>query len=314
MLKSVTLAAGLILASLGAVKAQTIGLATTQGGATEQLATNLAKAIAQGTDLKVRPQVLGNTSQYLPLVNSGRVEFGIANYPQTSNAVEGVGMSEGQPHPNLVMIASIIPFNAGLLVAEASGIKEMADLKGRKVPRFPKNSLGDIFVSASLATAGLTYNDVVSVPTANFPAQFQNMKDGVTELTIGSVGAQSTLEIEATLGKLHYLNFKEGDEKTLDKYLPGTLLKSWKGRPPAPGADDTTTILYYDYTLFAHKDVPASVVTKVVKALYESKDAFLAAGPLWAEYDPAKLAHVTSLPYHAAAVEFYKSVGIWKGE
>jgi len=79
MLRSVTLAAGLILASIGGVQAQTIGLATTQGGATEQLATNLAKAIAQGTDLKVRPQVLANTSQYLPLVNSGRVEFGIAN-------------------------------------------------------------------------------------------------------------------------------------------------------------------------------------------------------------------------------------------
>jgi uncharacterized protein len=314
MLRSVTLAAGLILASLGAVQAQTMGLATTQGGATEQLATTLAKTIAQGTDLMVRPQVMANTVQYLPLVNSGRVEFGIANYPQTSNAIKGVGMSEGQPHPNLVMVASIIPFNTGLLVAESSGIKEIADLKGRKVPRFPKNSLGDIFVSGALATAGLTYNDVVSVPTANFPAQFQNIKEGLTEVTIGSVGAQSTLDIEATLGKLHYLNFKEGDEKTLDKYLPGTLLKSWKGRPPAPGADDNTTIMYYDYTLFAHKDVPANVVTKVVKALYENKVALLAAGPLWAEYDPAKLAHVTSLPYHPAAVEFYRGIGIWKGE
>jgi TRAP transporter TAXI family solute receptor len=309
-----TVAAGLILACVGSAQAQTIGLATTQGGATEQLATTLAKTIDQGTDLKVRPQVMANTSQYLPLVNSGRVEFGIANYPQTSNAIKGVGMSEGQPHPNLVMVASMIPFNTGLLVAESSGIKSIADLKGRKVPRFPKNSLGDIFVSGALATAGLTYDDVVSVPTANFPAQFQNIKEGATDVTIGSVGAQSTLDIEATLGKLRYLNFKEGDEKTLDKYLPGTLLKSWKGRQPAPGADDSTVVMYYDYTLFAHKDVPADVVTKVVKALHENKDTFLAAGPMWAEYDPAKLAHVTSLPYHPAAVAFYKSAGIWNGE
>ncbi|WP_430249643.1 TAXI family TRAP transporter solute-binding subunit [Neorhizobium sp. DAR64860/K0K1] len=297
-----------------AASAQTVGLATTKGGATEQIATALAKTISEKSGLRVRPQVMANTSQYLPLVDSGRVEFGIANFPQTSNAISGTGMSEGQPNPNLRMVASLIPFNAGLMVTEKSGMKTMADLKGKRVPRFPANSLGDFIIRASLQTAGLTYDDVSSVPTANFPAMFEALKDGLTDVTIATAGSQSVLDIEASTGGVLFLNYKDGDQTVLAQNLPGTSLKKGSQLAASPGMSPDSTIFFYDYTLFANADVPNETVVKLTKALYDGKQSLQAAGPIWSEFDPAKLAHVTTVEYHPGAVEFYKSVGIWSGK
>lgn len=313
MLKRLMIAAAVAGALCSAAAAQTVGLATTKGGATNQIAIALAKTISENSDLMVRPQVMANTAQYLPLVDTGRVEFGIANFPQTSNAISGTGMSEGQPHPNLRMVGSLIPFNAGLMVTNKSGMKTMADMKDKRLPRFPDGSLGDIIMKASLETAGLTYDDVTSVPIANFPAMFQAIKDGTTDVSIATAGSQSALDIDASTGGARFLDFKDGDEKVLEKSLPGTSLKKGTDLPESAGVTADTVIMSYDYTLFANADVSDEVVGKVAKALYEGKDSLLAAGPIWSEFDPAKLAHITALEFHPGAMAFYKSVGIWPG-
>lgn len=313
MFRKMAFAALVSAALTGAASAQTIGLATTQGGATEQIATAIAKTVSQSTDLQVRPQMLANTSQYIPLVNDGRVEFGIANYPQTFYAIKGTGMSEGQPAPNLKMVASLIPFNAGMMVPSSLGITTLDGLKGKRVPRFPANSLGDFIIRASLATAGLTYDDVTSVPTANFPAQFQAFKDGATDLTIATAGAQYTYEFETVLGGVSFLSYKDGDEKVLAEELPGTFLKP-VGDYKVPGVSEDTVIFAYDYMLFANGDVSDELVAKVAKALYEGKAALQETGPIWQEYDPAEIGKAGVLDYHPGAIAYYKSVGIWKGE
>lgn len=313
MFRQLTIAAVASAALTGAAMAQTVGLATTQGGATEQIATAIARTVSQATDLQMRPQMLANTSQYIPLVNDGRVEFGIANFPQTYYAIQGTGMSQGQPAPNLKMVASLIPFNAGMMVPSSLGIDTLDGLRGKRVPRFPANSLGDFIIRASLATAGLTYDDVTSVPTANFPAQFQAFRDGASDLTIATAGAQYTYEFDTLLGGVTFLNYKEGDETVLAEELPGTSLKPI-GTFDVPGVSEDTVIFAYDYMLFAHADVADEVVAKVARALYEGQASLQETGPIWTEFDPATIGKSGVLEYHPGAIEYYKSVGIWSGD
>lgn len=313
MFKTVAIAAACTFALSGVAGAQTIGLATTQGGATEQIATAIARTVSQGTEMQMRPQMLANTSQYIPLVDDGRVEFGIANFPQTFYAIQGTGMSEGQPASNLKLVATLMPFNVGMMVPSSLGITTLDGLEGKNVPRFPADSLGDYIIRASLATAGLTYDDVTSVPTANFPAQFQAFRDGMTDLTIATAGAQYTYEFDTTLGGVTFLNYKEGDGEILAEELPGSYLKPI-GSFDLPGVSDDTVIFAYDYTLFANGDVPNETVATVAKALFEGKASLQETGPIWLEYDPTQIAKQGALEYHPGAIEYYKSVGIWAGE
>ena len=305
------LAAGL-LASAPANAQTVIGLATTAGGATEQIATGLAKVISENSDLQVRPQVQANTSQYLPLVNTGKIELGIANAPQTSYAISGTGMSEGQKNENLKMVAVLFPFNTALLVAAALPAKNFAEMKGRKWPRFPANSLGDFIMRTGLASGKLTYNDVTSVPMANFPRHWDGLKQGQTDVAIASIGSQITLDLNATLKGVRFLSYNKADQDAVSKLLPGTTLRTVPSTPQTPGNVPGTLVMSFDYTMFASKSVPDALIEKVVMALHKGVPALKKSGPLWDEMQQALLSKNIGLEYHPGAIKAYKALGILK--
>lgn len=296
------------LALAAPAAAQTVALGTTQGGATGQIGTAISNVVSAAGEVQVRPQVSANTSQYIPLVNAGRLEFGIANYPQTWYAIDGSGMSDA-PNPNLRIVATLFPFQAGIVAAEDQGIEGMEDIAGKNVPRFPDGSLGDYIIRMALAAGGLTYDDVTEVPIANFPRMYDAIKQGQTDISIATIGSQPTYDLEAALGDIQFIPFSEDASEVIQEVLPGTYLRDIEASEELPGLDSATRVFAYDYILFAHKDVPDDIVTAVAKAMYESEEALKATSPLWSEYNPATLGKDIGLEYHPAAAEFYASVG-----
>lgn len=293
--------------------AQTVALATTQGGATEQIANAIAMVVTEETPLQVRPQLSANTAQYIPMVNAGRVEFGIANYPQTYYAIQGTGMSEGQVNSDLRIVGTLFPFTAGLLVSADSGITGYSGLAGARIPRYPENSLGDFIIRAALATGGLTYDDVESVPIANFPRQYDAMRQRQIDVSIATAGAQPTFDLEASLGGIRFLSFSEDDDATLAEYLPGTYTRTLPAAfHDLPGLSADSRLLAYDYLLFAHKNVSAEIVSHVVTALYEGTGTLRGTSPLWAEYNADDLAKPIEMPYHDGALAVYRELGLTK--
>ena len=97
------------------VVAQSIGIGTTKGGATAQISAAISKVVSANSAVQVRPQAMANTQQYIPLVNAGKIELGLANVPQTRYAVSGTGMSEGKPNPDLRMVVTLFTFKTGVL-------------------------------------------------------------------------------------------------------------------------------------------------------------------------------------------------------
>ncbi|MEI4487776.1 TAXI family TRAP transporter solute-binding subunit [Frigidibacter sp. MR17.14] len=309
-LTKVALAGAIALGLAGTAGAQTVALGTTKGGSTGQVGTAIANIATQAGEIRVIPQETANTSQYIPMVDTGRVEFGIANYPQTAFALKGTGMSEGAAAPNLRMVASLMDFTSGMLVLKASGIQTVADLKGHKVPRFPDNSLGDFVIRAILATADLTYDDVTQVPTANFPAMFDGLKDGSLDTSIATAGAAHVMDIKASAGDVKFLSLDGAEDGArMDAILPGTRIFDITGMQ-AEGVEGTTKIFGYDYMLFTGKDTPDAVVTAMTKALYEGRAALMATGPLWETFSPEGMGRSKGLPYHPAAIAFYKEHGV----
>lgn len=297
-------------ASLPAVS-QTVALATTQGGATEQIANAIAMVVIEQTPLQIRPQMSANTAQYVPMVNAGRLEFGIANYPQTYYAVNGTGMSEGQPNSDLRMVATLFPFTAGLFVAEDSGITSYSELAGVRVPRYPENSLGDYIIRAGLAVGDLTYDDVESVPIASFPRQYEAMRQSQIDVSIATAGAQPTFDMEASLGGIRFLSFSPDDDALLAEYLPGIYTRTLpEGYHSLPGLSAETRMFAYDYMLFAHRDVSDEIVAQVVHALYNGDEQLRDTSPLWQEFNPDDLGKLTDMPIHEGALAAYRELGL----
>ncbi|MEE2860056.1 MAG: TAXI family TRAP transporter solute-binding subunit [Pseudomonadota bacterium] len=308
-IRNTAAAALLSLAAAPFAAAENVALGTLSGAATGQIGLAIASVATAGGEIRVIPQETANTAQYIPLVDQGQLEFGIANYPQTYFAMTGTGLSEGQPGDNLRLVASLMDFTSGMLVLESSGIRELEDLAGRNVPRFPDGSLGDYVMRAVLATGDMSYDDVRAIPTANFVSMYDGFRDGILDTSIATVGSAFVMDMQASVGEVRYLPMSEEDEAVMAEILPGTRIFDVSDSGEAAVTEDTK-VFGYEYLLFANADVSDEVVTAMVKALYEGEDALLATSPMWNSFDPETMGRAGGMTYHPGALAFYQAQGV----
>jgi len=302
-----------LVVALGAsaVVAELAALGSTARGGTSQIGRTLAAAISEVGELQIRPQELANTADYIPLVNAGEIEFGIANVVQLTYAVNGTGMSEGRPNANLKMVATLMPFRSAYIVRKDSDIESVEDLKGRRVPVFADKALGDYVTKGYFANANMSLDQVDGVAVPNFPRMWASFAEGSADVAIVVVGAANSREYDASFG-IRYLSFENTPEALARtrKFLPQMYLQEMPAGS-VPGIDKPTNVNVFDYTLFAGKDVSDDMVYKSVKALWEKEADLLAAGPFWNGFMKERMSTPLGLTYHPGAIKFYKEMGVW---
>ncbi|MFO7855153.1 MAG: TAXI family TRAP transporter solute-binding subunit [Paracoccaceae bacterium] len=296
-----------------AASAQVVAIGSTQRGGTSQIGRAIAAAISEASPISARPQELANTSDYIPLVNAGELDFGVANMVQLDFAVRGEGMSAGRPHEELRMVATLMPFQNAYVVREDSGIESIPDLEGKRAPEFPDGALGDHVTRAYLANAGMTMDDVVGVPVPNFPRMWNSFAEGSTDVTIVVVGAANAREFDATLGGIRYLPLDPSEEAyaRMQPWLPGTYPMEVTPESGIPGIDEPVIINAYDYTFFAGADTPEQTVYDAVKAMWEQEAFLRESSPIWRMFEKETMGKAQSVDYHPGAVRFYREMGVW---
>lgn len=286
-------------------------LGSTARGGTSQIGRTMSAAISETGVMQMRPQELANTADYIPLVNAGEIEFGIANVVQLTYAVTGTGMSEGRPNENLQMVATLMPFRNAYIVRKDSDIQSVADLAGKRVPVFADRALGDYVTRGYFANADLGLDEADGVAVPNFPRMWSSFAEGSSDVTIVVVGAGNSREFDASFG-IRYLSFDDSPEalERMRGYLPQTYLQEMPAGS-VPGIDEPTNVNVFDYTFFAGADVSEELVYNAVKALWEKEADLLAGGPFWNGFAKENMGKDVGLTYHPGAIKFYKEMGVW---
>lgn len=297
-------------------QAQTVGIGTTKGGATAQTSAGIAKIVSTHSGLQMRPQAMAGTNQYIPVVNNGELEFGIANMMQTKMAWTGTGLSEGEgKSENLRLTATMMVFETALIVRKDSPIKTMADLKGKRIGHgFDSATLFQFIMSGFLANAGVSWNDVQKVPNVSLQAHYDAFKEGKIDAVIASVGSAIVQEFGATVpGGVRYLSLENSDraKQAMLKDAPSTFISVVNPAPQFPGVEMPTNVLAFDYMLWTHKGVSDDIVYRVTKAMYENEKELKELGPLWRSHFSKNMAKDQGMPYHPGAIKFFKEAGIW---
>ncbi|KIN64098.1 Immunogenic protein [Sulfitobacter noctilucicola] len=294
-----------------AVAAELAALGSTARGGTSQIGRSLSAAISEAGDLQMRPQELANTADYIPLVNAGEIEFGIANVVQLTYAITGTGMSEGRPNDNLQMVATLMPFRSAYIVRKDSDIQTLADLKGKRVPVFADKALGDYVTRGYFANQDMSLDDVEGVAVPNFPRMWASFAEGSADVAIVVVGAGNSREYDASFG-IRYLSFDDSPEalERMRALLPQNYLQEMPAGS-VPGIEKPTNVNVFDYTLFAGKDVSEDMVYDAVKAIWEKEADLLAGGPFWNGFTKEIMSKDVGLEYHPGAIKFYKEMGVW---
>jgi TRAP transporter TAXI family solute receptor len=316
--RTVMLAAGAMAAALAfaaPASAQIYSLGTgKQGFFTYSAGAAIAKVASDG-GLNLRLSPFGGTSAYVPGVNAGEQQFGLANELETHYAVTGEVIYKGKPQPDLRVVAVLTPLYSVFFVKKDSPIKTIADLKGKRIPSgYASQRVLDVLTQGTLANGGLGYTDVTQVPVPNVVGGADEFAQGKADVFMFALGAGKVAEVDSQVGGVRVLatdHSKEAMDR-MRKFIPvayATQITPGKGRA---GVDAPTWVYAYDYLVLANDKVADDVVYKLTKLMHDNKKELAANFGALNGFDPNRMSkEMGPVKYHPGAIKFYKEIGQW---
>jgi TRAP transporter TAXI family solute receptor len=312
------LAAAVFAGALAAAPAaaQQIGIGTMgQGTAGYSMAAAIAKVLSDKAKLNVRVQPAGGTSQFVPLIDSGELDFGVVNIIEAKEALTGTGAFAGKKQANIRMAAVLYPFRNGMFVRNDSPLKTTADLKGARISYGYTSQLTlKAITDAYLANGGLTIADAKQVLVPNVLRGADEIVAGRADATIFALGAGKVAEVNATIaGGIRFLQLDDSPAAVarMQKVLPEAYIITVNPSPALAGIVGPTKTMAYDYVFLAGKHVKDDLVAQVVETLAANKAALAENFGAFAGFDPAKMAKTLPVDYHSGAIAAYTKRGHW---
>src|SRR5919108_5622657 len=174
------------------------------------IAGGLASVISGAAPFQAVIQPYTGTSTFLPLLDSGEIDFGVINAVEMNLAFQGpvrfkVAGRNPQPHvPNTRLIMRGSPLQVSLVVRRDSAIKTVHDVKGKRVTgEYPANVAIWFHLYTGLANAGLTWDDVKVVPVPAVNDGVDAIVQGRADVTNHAIGAAKVREADASVGVRH---------------------------------------------------------------------------------------------------------------
>jgi uncharacterized protein len=286
------------------------------------LGGGMASVISGAAPFQAVIQPYTGTSTFLPLLDSGEIDFGIINAVEMNLAYQGaarfkVAGRNPLPHvPNTRLIMRGSPLQVSLVVKKDSTIKTIHDVKGKRVTgEYPANIAIWFHVFTGLASGGLTWNDVKVVPVPAVNDGVDAMVQGRADVSNHAIGAAKIKEADASAGvRFVSLDCSPQGEERIKKAVPGYYPATVKSGS-STGIVGDTCVLSYDIYFVGHKALSGQTVQATLKALWDNIEKL---PPLHAQFkdwtrERATSADVT-IPYHPAAIEFYKEKNLWSAK
>jgi uncharacterized protein len=285
------------------------------------IGSGLAKVVTDAGGAKMTVQPYTGSSTFLPLLDSGELEFGVVNAVDMALTYRGpafkVGGKNPFPHgPRIRLVMRGAPFVVGPLVRKDSPIRTIHDARGKRVTgEYPAHLAAWYNMLGYLGSAGLTFQDVKVVPVPAINDGVDALVQGRADVTAFALNGAKVKEADVAVGVRHVsVDCSPEGEKRLRATVPGYYPR-WVKKGEATGVVEDTCLVAYDLYLAAGKDVPDPVVEGVLRGLWEHVDRLKPIHPAFAEWTRERAASAdVTLPYHPAAIRFYRERKVWTAE
>jgi TRAP transporter TAXI family solute receptor len=211
-----------------AVAANTVGIGTSNPGSIyHSSGTAIAKVANEKADIPATIQPFASPNVWIPALNAGELQFGLANVYESTLAYEGQEYFSGRPNKELRAVAIMYPLRTGIFVKKDSDIKTMADLKGHPMPDgYTSQKIILPLLDAAYATAGLTRADMTPIQVPNVVAGANAFTSGKADGFLFAMGSAKVREADAAVGGIRALpieNTPENLAKVREHFPTGYL-------------------------------------------------------------------------------------------
>jgi len=284
---------------------------------------NIAVAVGKamkdkhGTDTRVLPA--GNDVARLAPLRGGRAQasyMGIGVYFAQEGVFEFAAKDWG-PQPLRLIVASSDCNAISLGVAKDTGVRQVKDLKGKRVGMVVGSPALNQNAFAVLAFGGLERGDVKLVEFSSYGAMWKGILNNEVDAAIASTISGQAKEAEASPRGLLYPPTPAADQAgwtRMHKY--GPYYAPHKATCGVGITAQTPVELpNYPYPiLMAYDSQPADVVYGITRSMIADYAAYKDGAPGAAGLELARQNFTWVLPYHDGAVRAFKEAGVWKPE
>lgn len=280
--------------------------------------SGLAKVATDAGAVRMTVQPYAGTSTFLPLIQSGEVDFGVNNAVDVGLAFRGpefrIGGRNPFPHtPGIRLVLRSAPLMVAPLVRKDSPIRAMQDVKGKRVTgEYPANLAIWYNVFGELSSAGLSWSDVRVVPVAGLNEGIDALVQGRADMSSYALNGAKVREADAAIGVRHLsIDCSPEGERRLRAAVPGYYPRR-VNKDGAVAVVEDICVIAYDVYVTTGERASDAVVGALVRAIWDNAEKVVPFHPIlrgWGR-DQMYGADVT-IPYHPAAMRFYKERGVW---
>ena len=305
----------LALASTGAQAQQFFRIGTGgTAGTYYPVGGAIANAVSQPGKIIVTAQASNGSVANVNGIVGGAMESGFSQADVATWAQKGTGMYEGKPNvPGLRLIANLYPESVHLVVRKGSGIKSVADLKGKRVALDEPGS--GTLIDARIILAAYGLKDADLKPEYIKPNQAgDKMKDGAIDafFFVGGAPAGAIAELASSGAgiELVAIDGPQADAiRKSDPFFSADLIAA----DTYKGVGATKTLAMGAQWVTSDK-ADANTVYEITKALFsEATQKTLAAGHAKGKFiNKENAVKGAGIPFHPGAERFYKEAGLLK--
>lgn len=284
------------------------------------------QAVAIGNALKNKYQVnlrvlpgKNDVSRNIPL-RDGKVQFSANGVGGSYLAQEGVfefGAPDWGPQPVRALLLNNSDALLTIVTAKDAGIKTAADFKGKRVawvvgaPSLNQN------ITALLAFANLTWNDVTKVEFGGFGQAMNGLVNNQVDAAFASTISGPLYKLASSPRGIQYPVFSHSDkagwarvQQRAPFFVPAFGTEG-AGLSKTEKAEAAT----YPYPiLMTMKATDTDLVYNMTKAMVELFDEYKDGAPGNAGWDVKRQILAWAIPVHDGAIRYFKETGLWTAE
>ena len=315
-LRSLLAASTIALAAATATVAQATEFINVLTGGTSGVYYPLGVALTQiyGKALpesKTSVQATKASSENLNLLETKRGEIGFTLGDALAEAWKGneeAGFKA--PLKKLRTVAAIYPNYIQIVANADSGIKTLADLKGKRVAVGAPKSGTELNSRDIFKAAGMSYKDFAKVEYLPFGESVELIKNRQLDATLISAGlGVAAVRDLSTSIKIVVVPIPAEVVAKIGEaaYQTGTIpANTYNGQ----GAD-VPTVAVQNF-LVTHEGVPADTVYKMTKSMFDNLDAMVTAHAAAKAIKKEDAAKAPPVPLHPGAEKYYREAGLIK--
>jgi uncharacterized protein len=221
-----------------------------------------------------------------------------------------------QAFKNIRLIAAGGRMAVGFLVLDKSPYKSIKDLKGARLAsgyRAQPSAFSPMV--ADLMNVGMTLKDFKEVTVTNPGTGINALGEGRVDAVHCGTGMSQAAEVNSR-EKLRYLpaSTDPAGIKRARSLIPGATYPEWE--PGPPGLTKPTPLLTFAQNIMCNESLPDAVVEHLLSLWWDNIAEIRKLHPNLATLKSPEMLFEPSaaMPYHTAAVSFFKKKGLWSAK